>query len=311
MTVGMGYVLVAMIAAAIAGMCLWHVWYGKHEASKRWSQVRKSAGVESAKRSSGSLQNQVLDYMRHLSQTLVLGASRPLSRARSFKSIKGWFVAHRKQAGITSDTTPEGFVEASLRLGLGGAFLGGLVGALFSTPLLIGGAGVGLVMGCSMPFRALKTMRTQRNLSLGCELPEMLDVCALGLRSGLSFDRSFALYPDHFSSTLAGECARAQSLWTMGLMTREEALRGLAESYSSTTLNQCVESMIRSLKFGTSLVEALEASALQARVDHHAAIEEKVAKAPVKMMIPTGTLILPAMLLLVLGPVLLQLMEGM
>ena len=38
-----------------------------------------------------------------------------------------------------------------------------------------------------------------------------------------------------------------------------------------------------------------------------------MARAPttVKMMVPTGTLILPAMLLLVLGPVLLELMEGM
>lgn len=44
---------------------------------------------------------------------------------------------------------------------------------------------------------------------------------------------------------------------------------------------------------------------------HRAQVEERVAKAPVKMMVPTGTLILPAMLLLVLGPVLLELMEGM
>lgn len=35
-----------------------------------------------------------------------------------------------------------------------------------------------------------------------------------------------------------------------------------------------------------------------------------MAKAPVKMMMPTGALILPAMLLLVLGPVLLELANG-
>ena len=34
------------------------------------------------------------------------------------------------------------------------------------------------------------------------------------------------------------------------------------------------------------------------------------AKAPVKMMVPTGVLILPAMLMLVLGPVLLELAGG-
>lgn len=305
------YLVGSLVSAAVGGMCLWHVWHKKREATKRWNQVRKSAGIESAGRPSGSAPDHVLDYLQRLSQTLALGASRPLLRAGTLKSVKQWFLLHRQQAGISNDITADGFGEASVRLGLGGCMVGGLTGALFSTPLLVVGAVLGLAVGGSMPFRTLKAMQQRRNLSLGCELPEMLDVCALGLRSGLSFDRSFALYSDHFTSTLAHECARAQSLWTMGLMTREEALRDLAESYNSSTLSHCVESMIRALRFGTSLVESLETSAAQARLDHHAAVEEKVAKAPVKMMIPTGTLILPAMLLLVLGPVLLQLMEGM
>ena len=71
-----------------------------------------------------------------------------------------------------------------------------------------------------------------------------------------------------------------------------------------------ITAIIRSLRFGTSLGEVLEQSAEQARAARKAQVEERVAKAPVKMMIPTGTLILPAMLLLVLGPVLLELMEG-
>ena len=71
-----------------------------------------------------------------------------------------------------------------------------------------------------------------------------------------------------------------------------------------------VESAVRSLRFGSSLAEGLEASAAEARAAHRAHVEERVAKAPVKMMVPTGALILPAMLLLVLGPVLLELMEG-
>lgn len=35
-----------------------------------------------------------------------------------------------------------------------------------------------------------------------------------------------------------------------------------------------------------------------------------MAKAPVKMMLPVATLILPAMLMLVMGPIMLDLMEG-
>ena len=88
-------------------------------------------------------------------------------------------------------------------------------------------------------------------------------------------------------------------------------MRDLAQGYDNPLFSRTVSAIIRSLRFGTSLGEMLEQSAEQARAARKAQVEERVAKAPVKMMIPTGTLILPAMLLLVLGPVLLELMEGM
>ena len=87
-------------------------------------------------------------------------------------------------------------------------------------------------------------------------------------------------------------------------------MRALAQGYDNPLFSRTVSAIIRSLRFGTSLGEVLEQSAEQARAARKAQVEERVAKAPVKMMIPTGTLILPAMLLLVLGPVLLELMEG-
>ena len=133
----------------------------------------------------------------------------------------------------------------------------------------------------------------------------------VGLRSGLSFDRGFALYGSHFDSDLARACVGAQHAWSLGLTNREDALRDLAASYDSPLFARVVESMVRSLRFGSSLAEGLESAAAEARAVHRAQVEERVAKAPVKMMVPTGTLILPAMLLLVLGPVLLELMEGM
>ena len=65
---------------------------------------------------------------------------------------------------------------------------------------------------------------------------------------------------------------------------------------------------VRSLRFGTSLAEAFESQAGEARAVRKARREEQVAKAPVKMLVPVGTLILPAMLVLVLGPVMIELM---
>ena len=90
----------------------------------------------------------------------------------------------------------------------------------------------------------------------------------------------------------------------------KEALRQLAASYECDQLARVVDSMVRSLRFGSALADILEEAAAQSRATYRTALEERVAKAPVKMMVPTGALILPAMLLLVMGPILLELAGG-
>ena len=99
-------------------------------------------------------------------------------------------------------------------------------------------------------------------------------------------------------------------MWHTGLLTREDALRNLAQSYDSVLLGRMVESIVRSLRFGSPLANSLEDLAREARKAHRARVEEKVMKAPVKMMLPVGLLILPSMLLLVMGPIMLDLLTG-
>ena len=53
----------------------------------------------------------------------------------------------------------------------------------------------------------------------------------------------------------------------------------------------------------------LERFSVDIRRRRRAAIERQIAKAPVKLLIPTGTCILPAMLILIMGPVLLQFVQ--
>lgn len=204
----------------------------------------------------------------------------------------------------------EGCCEAAVRLAALGAAMGALVGCVASNEMMALGLVAGAIGGAVSPKRAVAAAGRARTCALERGLPEMLEVVALGVRSGLSFNRSMQLYTGHFDSPLARECAAAQRSWSSGLSTREAALQGLAQSYDSPLLSRTVAAMVRSLRFGTSLADVLEQAAEQARALRRAKVGERVAKAPVKMMIPTGTLILPAMLLLVLGPVLLELMKG-
>ena len=48
----------------------------------------------------------------------------------------------------------------------------------------------------------------------------------------------------------------------------------------------------------------LAAQSREIRAAHRAAVEREIERAPVKLLIPTGTLILPALLLSILGPLL-------
>lgn len=215
-----------------------------------------------------------------------------------------------KRAGLEGRVDEDGLRAARLRLAGMGAAAGAVVGAVISLEMGLLLAAVAAAAGLYAPTWALRRLERERALELERSLPEMLEVVALGLRSGLSFDRSFQLYSMHFPSSFARSCASAQKSWSLGLRTRDEALRELAQSYRSDQLERTAERIVRSLRFGSALAPDLEAAAAEARTRRRSQVEERVAKAPVKMMVPTGALILPAMLILILGPILLELMQG-
>ncbi len=244
------------------------------------------------------------------SKRLSARAARPIVPERMLPGVRKRFSEVARAAGSTVEVTADGYVETIVRSAFIFAAVLGLLGCMISNELALLGLVVGLVVGATAPRRALRALVQTRSLDLERGLSEMLEVVALGVRSGLSFDRSLELYTGHFDSRLAQECAAAQRSWAFGLTSREDALKALAASYDSPLFTRTVSSIVRSLRFGTALGECLEQAAAEARAERRARVEERVAKAPVKMMVPTGTLILPAMLILVLGPVLLELMGG-
>lgn len=249
----------------------------------------------------------VLGYVEMMSRRLSFGVTTRLFPGAFFRK---WFDGHILKTGLEGAISFEAFHESSMRLGLVGLGVGLACGSLFSVELMLMGGACAAAMGFSLPRLALARQIEQRAKDLERELPELLEVVALGMRSGLSFDRSFALYPQHFHTAFSEECARVQSSWNLGLTTRDAALRTFASTFDSATFARVVEVVIRALKFGSSLGGELEQASEEARSARRSSKEEEAAKAPVKMMVPTGVLILPAMLLMVLGPVLLEMMNG-
>ncbi len=212
-------------------------------------------------------------------------------------------------AGLRHFVTKEGLAELRLQLACIGAAAFAALGVLFSTPLGAIGLAGGAIWGWTSVGRALRAEKEARRRALEQHLSQAIEVICLGLRSGLSFDKALSMYCSCFDTVFARQLSVAQGEWNAGLRTREEALRDVQESYDSRLLERAVDGIVRSMRFGSPLADALDALAVEARNGHKAEVEEAVMKAPVKMMVPVGTLILPSMLLLVMGPVVLDLLS--
>lgn len=212
-------------------------------------------------------------------------------------------------AGLRHAVNRDGLANARIRMTLLTCAVVACAGALLSPLLGAIGAFAGMTFGWTGMRRSLRAETLARRRTLERHLSQAIEVISLGLRSGLTFDRALDLYCSCFDTAFTRELSIAHGEWSSGLRTREEALRAVAESYDSKLLGRTVDGIIRSLRFGSPLADTLDALAGEAREGHKAAVQEQVMKAPVKMMVPVGTLILPSMLLLVLGPVLLDLLK--
>lgn len=215
-----------------------------------------------------------------------------------------------EKAGLANALNKNGYARCRVFVAFFGAAGGALIGSVFSSVLMGIGAIAGLAWGWNALVRAVREESRCRALSAERQLSQMIEVLVLGLKSGMSFDRSLALYCESFRGSLSATVRLAQSQWSHSLIDRNEGLRQIARSYDSPLFERFSESVIRSLRFGTSLADNLGLLAVETRAIRKAKLEEQVAKAPVKMLLPVGTLILPAMLIFVMGPIMLDLMNG-
>lgn len=185
--------------------------------------------------------------------------------------------------------------------------------AVLSTALSLWLLPPALVLAYVLARRAPRVLdaRAAKRLHSDCDehVDMMADLVAMGVSSGLSFDASLALYCDKFDNVLSRELEGARITWTSGLASRHDALTELSERVGSKALKRFSDTSLQAIQRGSPLVEMLGRFSSDVRQRRRSAIERQIEKAPVKMLVPTGTCILPAMLILVMGPVILQFVQ--
>lgn len=300
---------VSCVFAFMGGCILGSELFCQMQARKRKAQMRSLVSARESNALEGLLEVKGL-AARILSYAIALSKNNSY-RLPAFLNRKGSYDAQITKAGLKDVMTSEGLRVSSIRLACYGLIAGGICGSFFSSLLGIMLALCCAALGWFWPRRALSEQIRERSHVAERQFSQMVEIVILGLQSGMTFDRSISLYCSAFNGSLSKSLQLAQSQWSHGLCGRNDALKSLAGTYDSVLFDRFAENVIRSLRFGTSLADNLNTLATEARLTRKSKLEETVAKAPVKMLLPVGTLILPAMLIYIMGPIMLDLIQGM
>jgi tight adherence protein C len=164
------------------------------------------------------------------------------------------------------------------------------------------------VAGWFGPSFFLDYMVSARQQRIREGLPDTLDLIVVCVEAGLALDQAM----QHVSRELMDvhpDISREVELVNLeirGGKRRAEALRGLADRTGEPELSKLVAVMIQTDRFGTSIADSLRTHSDFMRVRRRQEAEERAAKVGVKLVFPIFFLILPAMLIVVAGPGLLQ-----
>lgn len=144
----------------------------------------------------------------------------------------------------------------------------------------------------------IATVRDDGQIDLG-DVAEMVDIVQLGLSAGLSFDASLELYCGGRPGRLPSELARAELMWRVGALTRERALMEIARASGVEALESFA---VQAVTLGAPLGEALARQSRDIKSARRAEVERRIERAPVRLLVPTGALVLPALLISIMGP---------
>jgi len=152
----------------------------------------------------------------------------------------------------------------------------------------------------------LKKMVAKRKKEIERALPFVLDLLTLSVEAGLDFMSGLRRIVDRRKmDPLGEELVRVFREMQVG-RTRREALRDMADRTDHGDVKSVVNALVQADELGVSIGYVLRIQADQMRQRRFQRAEEMANKAPVKMLFPLTCFIFPAVFIILLGPVLLD-----
>jgi len=166
-------------------------------------------------------------------------------------------------------------------------------------------------VGLMLPDLWLMRRTASRRLSIQHALPDALDLLTVCVEGGMGFDAAVARVadqPEAKNSALHKELMHVHLQVRAG-RPRAEALRALGERTGVDDIKSLVGAFIQADRLGTPLGKTLRVYSESARLERKRRAEAKAALVSVKMIFPLVFFLMPAFMLVALGPSLLMIVK--
>lgn len=169
------------------------------------------------------------------------------------------------------------------------------------------------IAGFYIPTLFIAIKQQQRHDDVLASLPDALDLMVVCVEAGLGVAAALqrVAVEMHLSSPqLSDELALVNQQMQTGV-SRTDALRNLAERTGVDDIFSLVAMLIQTDRLGTSVAQSLRAHAESMRTRRRQRAEQLARKASIKLAFPLVFLILPALLVVILGPAGIQLVRAL
>lgn len=215
-------------------------------------------------------------------------------------------------AGNPSGWDVERILAVKLVLPFVLAGLGVLVwlGLELQTSLGVGMTALMAAVGYYAPEWVLRSAVDKRQTAIRKTLPDSLDLLSITVEAGLSFDAALVRVAQNIKGPLGQELYRVVQEVQLG-KSRSDALRDLSTRTNVEALKTFILAMVQADAFGIPIARVLHVQAAEIRLKRRQLAEEQAQKLPVKIVFPLILGIFPAIFVVLLGPAVIQIYEGL
>ena len=168
---------------------------------------------------------------------------------------------------------------------------------------------IGPLMFAIMPDQWLRKAVKKRHLQIQKDLPFTLDLLTLAVEAGMDFMSAIQRNVEHdHLNPLDEELIRVLHENQLG-KTRREALKSMSERVNLPELKSVVNALVQADELGVSIGSILKIQSEQMRQKRFERAEKLAQEAPVKMLFPLLCCIFPAVILILMGPIILSMLK--